>query len=164
MGEVFSFCSSLYFRGKATYAERFAMPPKGIEKSYIITSSNGLIPSDFKITAITIERFSSVAIDPAEDRYRVPLLESASELDRKLSAATQVVFLGSVATQKYVEPLLECFGDRLVFPPDFIGRGDMSRGGLLLRAVAANRELEYRQLSTTFLRKGSRPPKLGPKL
>ena len=30
IGEVFSFLSSLYFRGKLTYAQRFAAPPTGV--------------------------------------------------------------------------------------------------------------------------------------
>ena len=50
------------------------------------------------------------------------------------AVVTQFVLLGSVATDKYVGPLLDVFGDRLYFPATFAGRGDMSRGGLLLRA------------------------------
>ncbi len=55
----------------------------------------------------------------------------------------EVVLLGSVATGKYVDVLLEALGDRLVFPIEFLGRGDMSRGAMLLRAVREERELEY---------------------
>jgi hypothetical protein len=160
--DVFSFCSSLYFRGKATYAERFAVRPKGLANAYVITSSNGLVASQLKVTAATIERFAGVPIDPAEDRYRMPLLDSARDLQERLGRSAQIILLGSIATRKYVEPLLECFGDRLLFPTDFIGRGDMSRGGLLLRAAAANQELAYQRLSTTLMRTGKRPPKLGP--
>lgn len=162
LGDVFSFCSSLYFRGKLTYAEYFGRPPVGLAKSYVITSSNGLVPSNLRVTATTLERFSGVAIDATEDRYRSPLLKSARELECELTAGTSVILLGSVATAKYVEPLLECFADRLLFPEDFVGRGDMSRGGLLLRAVRAGRELKYQQLSTATQRTGRRPPRLGP--
>jgi hypothetical protein len=35
------------------------------------------------------------------------------------------------------------FGNRLIIPAEFIGLGDMSRGGLLLRHVRENRELNY---------------------
>ena len=160
LGDVFSFCSSLYFRGKVTYAERFAVAPADLAPAYVITSSNGLVPSRLRITAATVERFAGVPIDPAEQRNRAPLLASARELYGQLSRDTQVILLGSIATPKYVEPLLECFGGQLLFPTDFIGRGDMSRGGLLLRAAAANRELAYQQLSGTLKRTGSRPPKL----
>ena len=162
LSDVFSFCSSLYFRGKATYAERFAAPPEGLANAYVITSSNGLVASQLKITATTVERFAGVPIDPAEDRYRLPLLESARDLQKRLGGSAQIILLGSIATRKYVEPLVECFGDQLLFPTDFIGRGDMSRGGLLLRAAAANQELAYQRLSTTLMRTGKRPPKLGP--
>jgi hypothetical protein len=162
LSDVFSFCSSLYFRGKATYAERFAVRPRGLANAYVITSSNGLVASQLKVTATTIERFAGVPIDPADDRYRVPLLESARDLQKRLGSSAQIILLGSIATRKYVEPLVECFGDQLLFPTDFIGRGDMSRGGLLLRAAAANQELAYQRLSTTLMRTGRRPPKLGP--
>jgi len=36
----------------------------------------------------------------------------------------------------YVGALAAAFGDRLRFPVEFVGRGDMSRGGLLLRSGA----------------------------
>ena len=128
-----------------------------------ITSSNGLVPSNVRVTATTVERFAGVTIDAAEERYRSPLVQSARDLEPRLGAATRVILLGSVATEKYVDPLMECFSDRLLFPSDFVGRGDMSRGGLLLRAVKEGRELAYQQLSAVTMRTGKRPPKLGPK-
>jgi hypothetical protein len=48
-----------------------------------------------------------------------------------------------VATGKYVDTLLPILGERLLFPADFAGRGDMSRGALLLRSVAEGKELPY---------------------
>ena len=71
------------------------------------------------------------------------------------------VLLGSIATNKYVDPLTQVFGERLLFPKDFIGRGDMSRGGLMLRHAAAGQELEYIPVATA-VRHGKRPPKLAP--
>ncbi len=53
------------------------------------------------------------------------------------------MLLGSIATDKYVRPLTSVFGERLVFPPAFVGIGDMSRGALLLRAARARVELDY---------------------
>jgi hypothetical protein len=158
--EVFSFCSSLYFRGKAVYANHFADSPECTTSAYVITSSSGLISSGLRITAATLHRFSGVPIDPADDRYLLPLLASARDLERKIGEDTQIVLLGSIASPKYSVSLLECFGERVLFPAEFIGRGDMSRGGLLLRAVAANQELAYQRLSTTIVRTGKRPPKL----
>jgi hypothetical protein len=71
------------------------------------------------------------------------------------------VLLGSIATAKYSSILSEAFRERLRFPSSFIGRGDMSRGGLMLRCARAGRELEYVPLSGAPTR-GSRPPRLGP--
>jgi hypothetical protein len=73
-----------------------------------------------------------------------------------------VVLLGSVARGKYVDVLLPIFGDRLRFPIEFVGRGDMSRGGLLLRAAASGVELVYHSLTVGVRPRGPRPPKLDP--
>ena len=100
-------------------------------------------------------------IDPADERYAIPLRESANRIC-KLTPSPEVVLLGSIATGKYVEPLLATFGERLLFPQDFIGRGDMSRGGLLLRAVTADEELQYRPVAGATNLKGTRPAKLTP--
>src|SRR5207249_11010874 len=67
----------------------------------------------------------------------------SSDLNDAAGPECEVVLLGSIASGKYVEPLLPIFGSRLVFPRDFVGRGDMSRGGLMLRSATAGQELEY---------------------
>jgi hypothetical protein len=89
------------------------------------------------------ELASGAEIDLEDDRYRLPLRRDAAALERALPADSQVVLLGSVATEKYVTPLSEVFGRRLLFPSAFVGRGDMSRGGLLLRCVREKQELAY---------------------
>jgi len=45
-----------------------------------------------------------------------------------------------------------------------VGRGDMSRGALMLRAAAAGAELEYVALTDQTPRHGRRPPRLTPAL
>ena len=78
-----------------------------------------------------------------------------------MGAECEVVLLGSVASGKYVEVLQPVFGDRLLFPSAFVGRGDMSRGGLMLRCVDSGDELEYVPIEGA-VRRGRRPPKLTP--
>ncbi|MGH9256065.1 MAG: hypothetical protein ACRD3C_16015, partial [Vicinamibacterales bacterium] len=73
----------------------------------------------------------------------------------------EVVLLGSVASGKYVDLLVPIFGRQLLFPHLFVGRGDMSRGGLMLRSVAAGLELDYVPLEGA-VRHGPRPPRLEP--
>ena len=68
-------------------------------------------------------------------------------------------FRGKITSEKYVQVLSAIFGSRLVFPATFVGRGDMSRGGLRLRAAAASQELEYIPVIGA-VRHGTRPPKL----
>ena len=74
----------------------------------------------------------------------------------------EIVLLGSIAEAKYIHPLGGIFAERLLFPAEFVGRGDMSRGGLMLRCAAAGTELAYIPAQNAT-RRGSRPPKL-PKL
>lgn len=162
LGDVFQFISGLYFRGKLAYARAFAAPPSGVPAAVVITSGFGLIPPDTLVTIDTLRAIAGVPIDAAEERYRAPLERDARLLDAAAGPGCDIVLLGSVATEKYVQPLLEVFGTRLLFPSDFVGRGDMSRGGLMLRCARAGIELPYEPVQGAVLR-GKRPPKL-PKL
>lgn len=162
LADVFSFLSGLYFRGKVTYARAFACAPRGIPGTLVVTSNRGLLPVETPVTLEDVRAFSSVPVDPKDARYSKPLIEGAAFLSKVLGPNCNVVFLGSVGTRRYVEPLLESFGERLLFPSSFVGRGDMSRGGLLLRAAADQRELEYAPLAGA-VRHGKRPEKLPPK-
>ena len=63
----------------------------------------------------------------------------------RLHPTDAVVLLGSIATAKYLEPLKAVLGPRLRVPREFIGRGDMSRGALMLRCASEGRELTYIQ-------------------
>lgn len=166
LGDVFSFVSGLYFRGKLAYARRFARPPDTddpvvADDVLVITPSAGLRSADTRVTLQSFQAFARVPIALDNASYREPLLRSARALDRAAGPGCEIVLLGSVASGKYVELLLPIFGDRLLFPPDFIGRGDMSRGGLLLRCVLADMELPYVPLRGA-VRHGARPPRLEP--
>ncbi|HKD19478.1 MAG TPA: hypothetical protein VKG23_16615 [Thermoanaerobaculia bacterium] len=156
LGEVFAFLSGLYFRGKLAYATRFAPGA-----AYVITASSGLVPPDARVRHGDLRRHARVPIDASADAFRRPLERDARRLRSQLDPDGEVVLLGSIATDKYVATLLEAFGPRLLFPPDFVGRGDMSRGGLLLRAARAGRELTYAPVAGA-VRHGKRPPKLDP--
>lgn len=158
LGETFSFLSGLYFRGKLAYAQHFANPPRGVRGSFVITTNRGLAPPETRITLHDLKAMGCDSIDALHEPYRVPLQRDVSALAAKAPDA-QVVILGSVATGKYVDILLEILGPRLMFPSDFVGRGDMSRGGLMLRCVREDRELHYIPVSGA-IRHGKRPPKL----
>ena len=141
LGEVFAFCSGLYFRGKLAYACHFAKPPEGIPGVQIITSSRGVIAAETLIGASDLSEFAQVPVDTDEPRFTGPLKRSVQSIP--CIDSSEVILLGSVATGKYADTLLPILGERLLFPVDFMGRGDMSRGALLLRSVAANKELPY---------------------
>jgi hypothetical protein len=161
IGEVFSFLSALYFRGKLTYAQRFAAPPAGCPGVLVITAGRGLVEPETAITGRELRAFRKVAIDADEPLYVAPLRAGAEDLRTRLRADAEIVLLGSIATAKYVDVLRAVFGGALLFPRDFVGRGDMSRGGLLLRAASAGRELEYTPIDGA-VRRGRRPAKLVP--
>lgn len=159
IGEVFSFLSGLYFRGKLGYARRFARSAEAIR---IITSDRGLVSPDLPVTREDLVAMASSEIDAANPGYRSPFARDADRLAASLEPGDQVVLLGSIATGKYAEVLLAALADRLAFPAAFIGRGDMSRGGLLLRAADAGTELDYIPIAPGNGR-GKRPPKLEPR-
>jgi hypothetical protein len=163
LGEVFSFLSGLYFRGKLAYARSFARPMAGADGIKVITPCQGLRSPDVRVGRVHLQRYARIGIDPSDARYRRPLLRDARALADRLKGQTdwEVVLLGSVASEKYVEPLTTVFGERLLFPPSFVGRGDMSRGGLLLRCVTEGRELDYAPLLSAT-RRGPRPARLVP--
>jgi hypothetical protein len=159
LGDVFSFLSGLYFRGKLTYAREFQNPPPrkapGIQ---VITPTDGLYSPGSLVTLKDLERFASVPIEADDSRYRYPLERDASKIAERIGPKCEVVLLGSVATGKYVDVLWPIFGDRLVFPKEFVGHGDMARGGLLLQRAASGVELSYIPVSDPS-RLGIRPTK-----
>jgi hypothetical protein len=144
LGEVFSFLSGLYFRGKLNYARAFENPPpRRASGVHIITPTDGLCSPGAIVGLKDIERYGSVPIEADESRYRYPLERDATKLAEKIGAKCDVVLLGSVATGKYVDVLEPIFGKRLVFPREFIGHGDMARGGMLLKRAESGKELTY---------------------
>jgi hypothetical protein len=150
LGDVFTFLSALYFRGKLTYAQAFAQTEAG-DVVRVITTNRGLVAPETIITPDELLAFGAVDIEEGNEDYRRPLKRDARALAKYLTGSGQVVLLGSIATTKYREVLLECFGERLVFPKDFVGRGDMSRGGMLLRAAKSGTELEYQSIANATL-------------
>ena len=158
LGEVFSFLSGLYFRGKLAYAKAFA---RG-DAAFVITPNRGLLPVDHRVGVTDLRGFGEVDIHEDDVRYTKPLLRDVKKLKKGLPRDAEIVLLGSIATGKYVDVLLENFGERLLFPADFVGRGDMSRGGLLLRCAVDGCELRYIPVLGA-VRKGARPPKLEPR-
>jgi len=161
LGEVFAFLSGLYFRGKLAYALAFARPPAAAAGLHVITATDGLCAADEPVDLPRLQRFASVDIDARDARYHGPLARDAARLAEVVGATGEVVLLGSVASAKYVEPLAALLGDRLRFPSAFVGRGDMSRGGLLLRAVRTGVELDYVAVAGAA-RRGTRPARLEP--
>jgi hypothetical protein len=143
LGELFTFLSALYFRGKLAYAEAFAQPPANCPGILVITPTAGLVPHDTLIRLPKLRGFGRVPIHVKNRLYRSSLRRTARKLAIDMGPECELVLLGSVATGKYLDILGPIFGNRLRVPAEFIGLGDMSRGGLLLRCVRENRQLNY---------------------
>ena len=159
IGEVYSFISGLYFRGKMAYAEAFGSASPELPSSVVIVPGAGLIPPETPVTIEQLRAISDIPVAESNPIYRDALLQAAKLLDRHAAGACSYVLLGSIASGKYTGPLLEIFGERLLFPPDFVGRGDMSRGGLMLRSARSGVELPYIPIQGALLH-GERPPRL----
>ena len=155
LGSAFAFMSGLYFRGKLAYAERFG-------RAFVITPTRGLQPPAMPFNLKLLREFAigDVSLDSAV--YRKALARDITAIARTLDGDGRVVLLGSVASGKYVDILLPILGDRLRYPTSFVGRGDLSRGGLMLRSAASGEELEYGPLTAGVRPRGPRPPKLDP--
>lgn len=162
LGTIFSFMSGLYFRGKLAYASSFTNPPLDLPGTLIVTPGSGLRAHEEILTLDELKEIARVEVDEQNPRYRKPLERDARRVAKSISVSCEAVFLGSVATSKYLGILGGAFRERLRFPAAFVGRGDMSRGGLMLRCVEKGEELAYVGLAEAA-RRGPRPPKL-PKL
>jgi hypothetical protein len=153
LGAAFSFMSGLYFRGKLAYASAFAA---GSDLTWVITPTRGLQPPSLIVSTDLLREFAAVDVDAGDPRYRESLERDAQRLLRGLEPNTRLILLGSIATGKYVDVLRPIFGDRLYYPADFVSRGDMSRGGLMLRCAREGVELRYVKVTSTRPRSAQR--------
>ena len=95
LGEVFTFLSGLYFRGKLAYANAFA---KDFERVLVITPTRGLVPATTAVSLGDLREFAEVDIAEEDPRYRKPLERDLRRLVRGLTPECDVVLLGSIAT------------------------------------------------------------------
>src|SRR3954470_16973395 len=125
-------------------------------------AESGLLIPSVRITLDELADLAKTDIGASAEEFRNPLQRDAKALAQALGTRGEPVLLGSIATPKYVDVLLSAFPQELLFPTEFVGRGDMSRGGLMLRALDAHRELAYVAVRGA-IRRGARPPKLPPR-
>jgi len=161
LGDVFQFMSGLYFRGKLAYGEAFARRASGAGGVLVIAPGVGLVPPETMVGLADIRAMASVGVAAEEPRFREPLERDIAALASVLHTDDPVILLGSIATGKYVDVIERALEGRLCFPAEFVGRGDMSRGGLMLRCVASGSELTYIPIAGAT-RHGKRPPRLAP--
>jgi len=161
ISEIYAFISGLYFRGKLAYANVFGAAPEGIPPAMVIVPGLGLVRPDTAADHGQLRAMENIPIDVNNPSFSAPFLRDAVHLNQQAGPDCRFVLLGSIASDKYTRTLLDVFGERLLFPADFIGRGDMSRGGLMLRCAQSAEELSYIAVQGA-VRRGRRPAKLEP--
>lgn len=161
LGQIFTYLSGLYFNGKLTYARHYSTPPPSLGRTgiYIITMTDGILTPEHRIGLDDLQRYAA-AEKQTEDGRRA-LETSARALAETIGPRCDVVFMGSVASDKYTAIIEPVFGRRLLFPPELVGRGQLGRGALLFRCVRENRELDYVPLADLVDRGRSAPARGG---
>jgi hypothetical protein len=142
LGEVFTHVSSLYFRGKLEYGNAFGGTLSGSSGAYIITPNAGLMSPKTKVRLEELRAICNTEINAGNEQFCRPLESDIRRLREKCEGS-RFVLLGSIATPKYVEPLMRVLEGDLFYPSAFAGLGDMSRGALLLQCVRTQVELDY---------------------
>jgi hypothetical protein len=99
---------------------------------------------DRPFTLALLREFAVGDVSLDNPDYRSALERDVIALSTRIGKKAQVVLLGSVASGKYVDCVVaDSSAIACAYPISFVGRGDMSRGGLLLRSAASGEELEY---------------------
>ena len=109
IGDVFSFISQLYFRGKLACARSFgptAGVHAGISSTSIITTDGGLVPAATRVAFPDLEAMAVVDAHVHEPRFVEPPAADAKQLAGMLAGGDRMVLLGSIAGDKYVRPWL----------------------------------------------------------
>ena len=161
LGEIYSFISGLYFRGKIAYAAAFSSVPGQSSNALVIVPGLGLLPPQTVFSPEQLRATAQIDVDEDNPIHHDTLLAAAGSIDRATGHQCSFVLLGSIASAKYTTALLKVLDRRLLFPAEFVGRGDMSRGGIMLRSAASGEELTYIPVSGAQLR-GPRPARLNP--
>ena len=147
---------------QATYASRFGRPPPSLPPALVITPTRGLQSPSLPISRSLIEEFASLdwhrptrAFWIRSSRVRVSFVHRSSQ--RCAWSCSGASRRAGTSSRWRASSRAGCN-----YPAEFVGRGDMSRGGLLLRHAEEGRELDYVPLAAGLTRHGAKPPKLPP--
>src|SRR5262249_52630677 len=91
IGEVFSFLSGLYFRGKLAYATAFSAPPASLPGVLVITPNAGLVPPTRTIHLDTLRDFARGEIDLSNPAYRLPLERDARSISLAVGEDCEII-------------------------------------------------------------------------
>ena len=98
LGEVFSFLSGLYFRGKLAYAETFARAPKKLKSGiFIITTNRGLLTPSTRVSLDDLAGLSESEIDHSSEQFRILLQRDAQSVTRSGRAVRPFYWAASQA-------------------------------------------------------------------
>src|SRR5207237_3674928 len=86
IGEIYTFISGLYFRGKVAYAGAFASPPDRVPPALTIVPGVGLLPLATPINERQLRSIGDVSIDRDPHTFRDALLRDALLLKQAADA------------------------------------------------------------------------------
>ncbi len=115
LGDVYQHISSLYFRGKLSTHQVSAIPLSRLRACRYITGTGLMLPE----TLIRFDEFrqlSAISIDASNERYRQSLIADLMRLREMAGVHVDIILLGSIATSKYVDPIANVFGERVLVP------------------------------------------------
>ena len=123
--EAFTFMSSLYFRGKITYARHFAAPPPELafgtadDGILVIAPGFGLMPPSWRITEERMRKLRRTPVDLKNRSYCEPLRQHAAqrmeqgvvvEFDRCRGVRSAVDDAGGLARPAHAPRCAPAFG------------------------------------------------------
>ena len=105
LGEVYSFISGLYFRGKVAYSDAFGSAPQDLPPAVVIVQGLGLLPLQTLMTAEKLTAAGAVSIERDHIAYRTALLRDAKAVKSASGASCQFVLLGMTAQYDLISAL-----------------------------------------------------------
>src|SRR3989442_11924814 len=111
LGEVMTFMSGLYFRGKLAYARAFAAPPDPAcpvtrDGVLVIAPGAGLKPAAAAVSLRELTAFARVDVAADNPRYRRPLLAAPRTVAPRIGDDCGLGPLRSTASDRVVQPLV----------------------------------------------------------
>jgi hypothetical protein len=100
IGEVYSFISGLYFRGKMMYAEAFRAAPAGVPAVLVMVPGAGLVPPETIIDAGQLRAIAGISVAEDNPEFRDPCDDSRQIAGRARRKGLRLRVAGQCSERK----------------------------------------------------------------